>query len=277
MRGAEAGGGRGVPPPRRCARPRPIGGSGRRRRALGLSGRGAGTGRAGSSTGGTRRNRTERDGQGSSGRSHGSLRPAADQRLHAAGGGLGPGPAPRPSLGEAAEEGGRPAVLSRGIHPVGLPGPGPAAPSSAAAGPVRRAGGWRCAARRGGARRRGRGGGRGGQVMAGREGREGGRWRGGSPSATDVGRVTGSRPAGAPGRSEGDSGAPPHPPRTPAAHAPAPPAGGGTVTGFSFEWCGLGQGLRGVMSKNGNIRPFFKPKGWRWGGELRRSFSLAAR
>lgn len=237
MRGAEAGGGRGVPPPRRCARPRRRGGSGRRRRALGLSGRGAGTGTAGSGTGGTRRD-------GHSGRSHGSLRPTADQRLHAAGGGLGPGPAPRPSLGEAAEEGGRTAVLSPGIHPVGLPGSGPAAAVEGAAGPVRSRPGAG-AARRGGARRRGREGGRGGQVMAGRRGR----CRGGSPRSNRCRpghRLPARRCARAErGRRRAVAGPlripPPHP-----RHRPAPPAGGGTVTGFWFEWCGLGQGLRGA-------------------------------
>lgn len=50
----------GRPVPRRCARPRQRGGSGRRRRALGLSGRGAGTDAVGSGTGGTRRDGQQR-------------------------------------------------------------------------------------------------------------------------------------------------------------------------------------------------------------------------
>lgn len=128
--------------------------------------------------------------------------------------------------------------------PRGCRDPAPPPTSTAAAGPVRARPGAG-AVRRGGARRRGRGGGRGGQVMAGR----GGRCRGGPPAAAAAaGRVTGSQPAGAPGRGRdaggrrrGPSASPPHPRRR-----PCPGPGGGTVTGCWFEWCGLGQGLRGA-------------------------------
>lgn len=98
------------------------------------------------------------------------------------------------------------------------------------------------AAWRGEANRRGRGGGWSAQVMAGR----GARCRGGSPRSNRCPpshRHSGRRCARVERGARGAVAGPPRSPRRPP-RSPRPGPGGGTVTGFSFEWCGLGQGLR---------------------------------